>query len=598
MDISDIANPDFLFSALDLDDCPQDAGFDSIRGPGVPQGDNWTNYDDISQFGSEVSPWPITTSAAEADSCFSPQWSDCYANNDESSRQFAQSLPVGPSEGDLAQGWILKQHSTSHHSSRGKAYQRLPRDAVKLLRQWFHQHHEYPYPTHDERQQMEQQTGLDKNQILNWFPNTRRRKRKHNKHRHFQSSDANMTTISLMSPMERWQYSPPETEPAATSDIVRALETTSACPDWSAVYCSDPGPPSRNSFGSSLLFDDSAMSSFGNDSSSLGSFNDSTDHSPVRCFQRPPTPIPSIKPRRWNKKPSFPTRRVDNSTTSGPRPYQCTFCCDYFRNRYDWVRHEKTLHISVDRWCCSPNGGIIQINGVNVCAFCHTRNADNDHLETHNYLQCRDRPPELRVFSRKDHLRQHLRLVHNVEYHASLDNWRASTPAIRSRCGFCTSNFETWEERVDHVAEHFKKGADITQWIGDWGFDPDVELQVENAMPPYLLGIERSTVDPMKSSNVLQVNEEGGAPCSVNPDFPKGMDLYAILHTGLVAYIRDQISTGLYPSDEMIQNKARLLIYGSDDPWNQTFAEVPAWLAALKREAALLQPSNIPFNVS
>ncbi|TGO29903.1 hypothetical protein BPAE_0010g00890 [Botrytis paeoniae] len=31
-------------------------------------------------------------------------------------------------------------------------------------------------------------------------------------------------------------------------------------------------------------------------------------------------------------------------------------------------------------------------------------------------------------------------------------------------CGFCTYHFKDWEERKHHVAEHFKRGADISNW--------------------------------------------------------------------------------------------------------------------------------------
>ncbi|OQE34823.1 hypothetical protein PENCOP_c015G00305 [Penicillium coprophilum] len=598
MDINDPAEDDFLLQFLTFDDHPQCNNLDTGGSQGVPQGGQWANYDDISQFGSEASSLPRSSSTAGAYPYTVTRSLDGREDIEDLSESLVQSLPIGSSERGLTNGWDSKHQSTSDHIPGSRSYRRLPSEAVKFLRLWLHQHQGYPYPTHKERQEMEQQTGLDKNQILNWFSNARRRKRKHLKHISMPIAEANTGAVSFMSPMERWQHSPPETEPAATSDIMRALRAASPFPNPSPLYYSDPGPRSGDSSGSSLLLSNPSMSSFEHSDSSGGPFGDSQNYPPTSQFQRPPTPIPSMKPRRrLPKAPSFRNRR-DKAAMPSSRTYQCTFCCDSFRNKYDWLRHEKSRHISIDRWKCAPNGGMVEIDGVSVCAYCHSRNIDDDHLETHNYLRCRDKPPELRVFTRKDHLRQHLRSVHNVEYHSSLDKWCESTTSFRSRCGFCNSNFETWEERVDHVAEHFKEGADMSQWTGDWGFDPEVERQVGNAMAPYLLGIERRTVDPMKSSNVPQVEDEGDASCSANADFPKGVDLYTILHNSLVAYIRDQMLIGVHPSDEMIQSRARWVIYGSDDPWNQTFAEVPAWLAALKREAGLLEPLDNIFDIT
>ena len=100
-------------------------------------------------------------------------------------------------------------------------------------------------------------------------------------------------------------------------------------------------------------------------------------------------------------------------------------------------------------------------------------------------------------------------------------------------------------------------------------------------MPPYLLGIERATMDPMKISEAVQLLRDGGPSTG---DFPKGVDMYMILRNGLILYIQVHLSTGVYRPDDMIQRAACLMMYGSDDPFNQTFAENPTWLAALKSD--------------
>ncbi|TQS38146.1 hypothetical protein Golomagni_01354 [Golovinomyces magnicellulatus] len=51
----------------------------------------------------------------------------------------------------------------------------LPKETTDKLRAWFLDHLEHPYPTEDEKQQLMDATGLQMNQISNWYINARRR---------------------------------------------------------------------------------------------------------------------------------------------------------------------------------------------------------------------------------------------------------------------------------------------------------------------------------------------------------------------------------------------------------------------------------------
>ncbi|KAK5989102.1 Homeobox protein PKNOX2 [Cladobotryum mycophilum] len=51
----------------------------------------------------------------------------------------------------------------------------LPKETTDKLRAWFVAHLQHPYPTEDEKQDLMRQTGLQMNQISNWFINARRR---------------------------------------------------------------------------------------------------------------------------------------------------------------------------------------------------------------------------------------------------------------------------------------------------------------------------------------------------------------------------------------------------------------------------------------
>jgi hypothetical protein len=108
-----------------------------------------------------------------------------------------------------------------------------------------------------------------------------------------------------------------------------------------------------------------------------------------------------------------------------------------------------------------------------------------EHTEQHNDFVCTEKSTEGKTFYRKDHLRQHLNIVHGAKFEKwPMNGWKASTPKIRSRCGFCGILMDSWDSRVQHLAQHFKNGKSMAHWKGDWGFGEDVLPVVENGMPP------------------------------------------------------------------------------------------------------------------
>jgi hypothetical protein len=66
----------------------------------------------------------------------------------------------------------------------------------------------------------------------------------------------------------------------------------------------------------------------------------------------------------------------------------------------------------------------------------------------------------------------------------SLDQWRSARSGVRSRCGFCNASLPTWTARADHLADHFKQGCRMHQWVGDWGLDPYTFGALQNAILP------------------------------------------------------------------------------------------------------------------
>jgi len=63
------------------------------------------------------------------------------------------------------------QSTPNHKSRRGN----LPKSSTNILKKWLFDHLFHPYPTEEEKSQLSLQTGLNLNQISNWFINARRR---------------------------------------------------------------------------------------------------------------------------------------------------------------------------------------------------------------------------------------------------------------------------------------------------------------------------------------------------------------------------------------------------------------------------------------
>ena len=54
---------------------------------------------------------------------------------------------------------------------------RFPRDAVMVLRHWFDAHTDHPYPTSEQKADLEMRTQLKPSQIADWLANARRRQK-------------------------------------------------------------------------------------------------------------------------------------------------------------------------------------------------------------------------------------------------------------------------------------------------------------------------------------------------------------------------------------------------------------------------------------
>lgn len=386
------------------------------------------------------------------------------------------------------------------------------------------------------------------------------------------------TPSSSMDPLQRWRDSPPETEPASLSAIADALQRSPVRQDTQSRSL---GRTPASSVSWTTCSSSSVSSSRSSKSNSfLGPVSSS---------------IGRVRKNRRNKPGANDLRR-----------FPCTFCCDAFKTKYDWARHEKSLHLDLDQWVCAPDGGsiVLPTTGRNHCAYCNMLDPTDDHLGSHNHHACHA-GQEPRVFRRKDHLVQHLRVFHRLEALPIIDHWKIDPPAIVSRCGFCDEKLTTWKIRADHLSDHFRKGLTMRDWKGGNGFDPFVAAQVRNAIPPYTLAAEAKTLvpfsatDPRTTDHLSQIlekhaltnasqSEDAEGDNAGLPSFPileLSPTTYAsflALHLGRFA--QRNISQGIFPDDQMFQDEARRLVYGSADGWEHTIADNNEWMSAFRTQ--------------
>ncbi|OKL56037.1 hypothetical protein UA08_08710 [Talaromyces atroroseus] len=358
----------------------------------------------------------------------------------------------------------------------------LLRKGARTLKAWFYQHQEYPYPNEAEKEELSKETGLSVKRVSTWFANARRRQKQK------QKSAAPPTEIfrfgspmPSMTPMERWQATPPEDEAVPQSTIEKAIPTNGSGP------CMSTFSNSFNDFDYLLDLDDDSSHLDSSAASLGGKYSEASSDSFSSAWSHHSSGDNGLSFSSLPKRPRpRPKRGRRKSTSEGA--YQCTFCTQSFNKKNDWCRHEKSVHISLESWICSPDLQDLQPSAPALaeCKFCDTKGPSRTHWETHDFNVCADTPIAERSFTRKDYLWQHLKKFHACTKLpvAKLEDWRCQGNNITSRCGFCETTFPTWSTRMDHLAGHFKQGARMSQWTGDWGMEPAVMARLRNAVLP------------------------------------------------------------------------------------------------------------------
>jgi serine/threonine protein kinase len=134
------------------------------------------------------------------------------------------------------------------------------------------------------------------------------------------------------------------------------------------------------------------------------------------------------------KKRCTPTEDPELLGRDPRKIYQCTRKCGKrYGRKNDWKRNEEEGY-PCKSW---------------VCSLCTIEGADN-----------------VRPCFRKYHFVQHFRNIHpemNAEDFDEASTVYSETEFPR-KCGFCRHRFETRQERIDHIADHFKQGKCMLDW--------------------------------------------------------------------------------------------------------------------------------------
>ncbi|KAI9756247.1 MAG: hypothetical protein M1835_000767, partial [Candelina submexicana] len=198
-----------------------------------------------------------------------------------------------------------------------------------------------------------------------------------------------------------------------------------------------------------------------------------------------------ISPSRMNRSPSRTQLKCDEPDCGKvlhrpcdmkkhmkrhEKAYGCTFpaCNKKFGSKNDWKRHENSQHFQLETWRC--NERVVQPPNNPISAT-PSETPHGPRLTN----EC------ARLFFRREVFVSHLKTAHNVNDEAYIRDEAQKRRIGRNGqsrfwCGFCRSivclerkGLEAWDEKFDHIGDHFNKGLRIDKWVPVGGDRPKGE---------------------------------------------------------------------------------------------------------------------------
>ncbi|USP79151.1 hypothetical protein yc1106_06425 [Curvularia clavata] len=245
------------------------------------------------------------------------------------------------------------------------------------------------------------------------------------------------------------------------------------------------------------------QSSFWDDHTYQTDLLQASPHQPLQILAEDTTPevsfnqdntvsatVQPVAPIRSCKKRCTPTDDLELLTRDPRKIYQCTRKCGKrYGRKNDWKRKEEEGY-PCKSW---------------VCSLCISEGVEN-----------------VKPCYRKYHFVQHFRNIHadvDPEDHEESSIVYSETEFPR-KCGFCRHRFASRQERIDHIADHFKQGKCMLDWRDDDENDVDDSTDDDNDDRPGGDGFDGSPSSqppPFHPRDGSDSNSFGGQGSSGDP---------------------------------------------------------------------------------
>ncbi|KAF2461831.1 hypothetical protein BDY21DRAFT_1736 [Lineolata rhizophorae] len=331
-------------------------------------------------------------------------------------------------------------------ASATKALSKLPRAATKpkrkvnkfpaatteILTNWLNENHDDPYPTKATVTRLAKDTELKEKQVRTWLTNHRKRQ---------------------LDPMEKFLSS--DEECASEEDIVRNSQSPeySNSSGFNSVSSSKSISPAGSAYSYTHLGDRIRKRRKG-----------------VKAYRSKPLNLSAVDQKLGDLGGSSNSEANSPSPSDSKMMFECTFCCKKVSPK-GWKRHEETQHQPSHEWVCMTTSARLSLpsSADTECAFCQMLNPDEEHFRNeHRISDCLARPQDERVFTRKDHLAQHLAQFHDckVLHQRTAAAWKSKIDygSREWHCGFCGVLLDNWDSRASHISSHFRKGKTMADW--------------------------------------------------------------------------------------------------------------------------------------
>ena len=376
------------------------------------------------------------------------------------------------------------QVGSSPNSKKTSRKRKYPEEITAILHAYMEHHPTYLYPEPADIASLSQRTGLTKKKVRQWYSNWRKR----NDPKSGQFS-LNHSPYQLNSSMNNVQHDPTLSQGLDSSKNNSVPSLVPGSPANTIVLGAEESnsirysPPMQLFLGAeprdevvplAALQEKTQPPSFimrqGQDGPSKSTFpnlqtiskshslNEKSSSAFSNSFAKGSSTRKSGKRRHSN---TYPAER------QGDKVFQCTVCCQGFKDKRPWERHEKLKHFPQEHWVCMLRGRtVFNTQNRSSCAFCPELEPSLEHsMNVHNISPCVKEKP---LFDRSDYLQRHMNDMHNATKEARtevLDYWAESLPSPGLYwCGFCGKWLRSWPERVRHIGNHFEKDNYDMKW--------------------------------------------------------------------------------------------------------------------------------------